>query len=81
MVFNVAVDTAVGAIPVVGDVLDFGWKANDRNFEMLMMHRGDVPKRTTLAYWLSVGGLFLIGIVCVAAPLALVVWLVVWFKH
>lgn len=80
MVFNVAVDTAVGAIPIVGDVLDFTWKANDRNFEMLMLHRGDVPKRTSLGYWLSIGGLILIAVLCVALPAALVVGLVVWLR-
>ena len=80
MVVNVAVDTAVGAIPVVGDVVDFGWKANDRNFEMIMRHRSDVPKRTSLGYWLQVGALFLVAIVCVAAPVGLLVWLVVWLR-
>jgi hypothetical protein len=75
MVLNVAIDAAVGGIPIVGDVFDFGWKANDRNFALMMKHRGDQPRRASLGYWLSVGGLFLIGVVCVAAPLALVVWL------
>jgi hypothetical protein len=76
MTFNVAIDAAVGCIPVVGDVFDFAWKANDRNFELLTNHRGDLPKRATLGYWLSVGTLLLIGLVCIALPLALVVWLV-----
>ena len=75
MVFNVAVDTLVGGIPVVGDVFDFAWKANDRNFELLMTHRGDVSKRGTIGYWLTVVGLLLLGLACVAAPIALVIWL------
>jgi hypothetical protein len=80
MVFNVAVDTAVGSIPIVGDVFDFGWKANDRNFELMMLHRGDMPKRTTLSYWLSVGGLIVVALICVLAPVALVVWLILKVK-
>jgi Domain of unknown function (DUF4112) len=76
MVFNVAVDAAVGCIPIVGDVFDFGWKANDRNFTLLTRHRGDLPKRATLGYWLSVSGLLIAGSCCVLAPLALVIWLV-----
>jgi hypothetical protein len=76
MVFNVAVDAAVGSIPIVGDVFDFGWKANDWNFELLQAHRGDLPPRATLRYWLSVGGLVIVGLCCVLAPIALVVWLV-----
>jgi hypothetical protein len=76
MVFNVAVDAAVGGIPLLGDMFDFVWKANDRNFTLLMRHRGDLPARATLGYWLSVAGLLALGAVCVAAPVALVVWIV-----
>ena len=35
MVFNVAVDAAVGSLPVVGDVFDAAWKANVRNVRLL----------------------------------------------
>jgi hypothetical protein len=31
MLVNVAVDVAVGSVPVVGDVFDVFWKANRRN--------------------------------------------------
>lgn len=77
MVGNVALDVSVGGIPIVGDVFDFAWKANDRNFELLMRHRGDLPTRgQQLGYWLSVSGLLVLGLLCVLAPIALVVWLV-----
>lgn len=75
MVLNVAVDAALGSIPIVGDIFDFGWKANDRNFTLLMTHRGDLPKRTTLGYWLRISALLLLGLILVAAPIALVAWL------
>jgi hypothetical protein len=78
MVVNVAVDSAIGSIPVVGDVFDFGWKANERNFELMALHRGDLPKRgAPIAYWLSVAGLLVVGLIFVLAPIALVVWLIV----
>ena len=35
MVFNVAIDGLVGAIPLLGDVFDFGWKSNARNVKLL----------------------------------------------
>lgn len=35
MVLNVAVDTVLGFVPVVGDLFDFGWRANTRNLELL----------------------------------------------
>lgn len=76
MVANIAVDTAVGGIPVVGDVFDFGWKANERNFELMTRHRGDLPRHgAPVAYWCSVVALLLLGLICVALPIALIVWL------
>lgn len=76
MVGNIAVDTAIGGIPVVGDVFDFGWKANERNFELMTRHRGDLPRRgAPVAYWLSVMGLLVLGLICVAVPIVLVIWL------
>jgi len=40
MVGNVAVETAVGAIPIVGDIFDFAWKANTRNMALVRTHSG-----------------------------------------
>lgn len=76
MVVNIAMDSAIGAIPVVGDVFDFGWKANERNFELMATHRGDLPQRgAPAAYWLAVIGLVFVGAIFIALPIALVVWL------
>jgi uncharacterized iron-regulated membrane protein len=38
MVANTALDTTVGAIPVVGDVLDVFYKSNRRNLKILRDH-------------------------------------------
>jgi len=38
MCANVAVDALVGTVPVVGDLFDAGWKANDRNVALLEAH-------------------------------------------
>jgi hypothetical protein len=35
MAANIALDTVVGAIPVVGDVFDVAWKANKKNVALL----------------------------------------------
>jgi hypothetical protein len=35
MLGNVAIDCVVGAVPVLGDLFDFGWKANTRNLRLL----------------------------------------------
>ncbi len=43
MAFNLALDTAVGAIPVAGDIWDFFFRANDRNMQILARHVGGLP--------------------------------------
>jgi hypothetical protein len=44
MVGNVAVDTAVGAIPFAGDVFDVFFKSNQRNLRIIHDHLG-IAKR------------------------------------
>jgi hypothetical protein len=39
MVGNVALETVVGTIPIVGDIFDIIWKANTRNMALLRGHR------------------------------------------
>ena len=38
MLANIAVDGVVGSVPLVGDLFDFGWKANRKNLELLRRH-------------------------------------------
>jgi hypothetical protein len=40
MVANVAVDTIVGGVPVLGDLFDVAWKSNTKNLELLERHTG-----------------------------------------
>ena len=43
MVANIAFDTAIGTIPVAGDIWDFFFRANDRNMRILARHIGGLP--------------------------------------
>jgi hypothetical protein len=38
MLLNVLLDTTVGAIPILGNIFDFAFRANDRNVELLRRH-------------------------------------------
>jgi hypothetical protein len=40
MAVNVVIDTVVGSVPVLGDLFDFAWKANDKNLELIQRHAG-----------------------------------------
>ncbi len=42
MVLNVLVDTVGGSVPLVGDVFDAVWKANERNVDLLERHVGSI---------------------------------------
>lgn len=35
MLGNLAVDAVLGAVPILGDIFDFAWKANSRNVQLL----------------------------------------------
>ena len=38
MLLNVGIDTAFGAVPILGDVFDVAWRANTRNVALLERH-------------------------------------------
>lgn len=38
MLVNLAIDSVIGSIPIVGDVFDVVWKANRRNVALLETH-------------------------------------------
>jgi hypothetical protein len=75
MLLNLLIDGVVGAIPLLGDVFDAGWKANDRNLRLL--HRAlDAPgatRRSSGAIMLGVG---LLLVALVAGTIALA-WLLI----
>jgi hypothetical protein len=57
MMANVALDTAVGAVPFVGDVLDVFYKANRRNLRIIQDHFRAEPQPGVIdAEYRVVGG-------------------------
>jgi hypothetical protein len=74
MLMNAAIDLAIGIIPVVGDLFDFGWKANVRNLALLERHAN--PGTTASASdWAFV--LIVLGVLVLLAitPFLLLTWL------
>ena len=63
MAVNVAVDYLLGAVPLLGDVFDVYWKANQRNVNLLRQHLQTSPaqeRRSRIA-----DGLFMVALVLV----------------
>lgn len=69
MTGNLVVDVVLGTLPLVGDLVDVGWKANLRNVALLERHL-EAPERTRQRSALALGG--------VAGALALVLGLLAW---
>jgi hypothetical protein len=71
MLFNVAVDFVIGAIPVAGDAFDLWFKSNARNVALMREYLGD-RDRSTAPQWT-----FFASIVAGLTMLAVaVVWLI-----
>ena len=65
MVFNILTESVLGAVPVLGDLFDFVWKAYTKNMELLEPHFS-VPRESERAnrwfIFLLVAGLLIVGI-------------------
>lgn len=57
MIRNIFVDTLVGSVPILGDLFDFAWRANDKNLKVIYsVPRGDwgKPRSTAQIGWIFV---------------------------
>jgi len=56
MTANLVMDALIGALPLVGDLADIGWRANVRNVELLESYlASSEPKRRSRAALVGVG--------------------------
>jgi len=79
MLINALVDILVGFIPLIGDLFDFGWKANVWNLALLerYAHPGSKPTKGDWIFLLTIVGVL---IAVTVIPLALVLWLLSRFR-
>lgn len=54
MALNILVDVVLGAIPLLGDLFDLGWKSNRKNVRLLERYEAE-PKKVRAASWVVVG--------------------------
>jgi hypothetical protein len=61
MLGNIAVDTLIGSIPLIGDIFDMTWKANTKNRRVLEAWLDDPARAERRSKWAIVlfAGLFL----------------------
>jgi len=74
MLRNLAIDLLVGAIPLLGDLFDFVWKAHRKNADLLLERHELGP--SPLRDWAAVLGSALVLLVALTAPFVVIAWLV-----
>lgn len=77
MLGNVLLEMLIGAVPLLGDLFDLGFKANLRNLRLLERHLAEpAPAARASRWWLA--GVALALLAAVAAAGMLVAWLATW---
>jgi hypothetical protein len=76
MVVNIAIDALVGAIPLIGDVFDFAFKANEKNLALIERHRSDPLRPPGISDYLVATVVILLALAALALPIALGIALV-----
>jgi hypothetical protein len=74
MMLNLAVEDTLGAIPIIGDVAHVDWKANRRNYNLLIRDQ-QYQRRHTWQDWLFVIAACLIMLLLMLAPFVLLIYL------
>ena len=75
MLANIGIDTVVGAVPVLGDLFDVGWRANMRNVELLEGHLGSPSESRPANRWVVAAvvlALLLLGIGAIWLSVAII---------
>jgi len=75
MATNLVVDVVVGAVPILGDLFDAGFKANMRNLDLLERH-AQRPVASTRSSRRFVALLAVLVGCCAVGAVAVLVWLV-----
>lgn len=75
MFVNIAADSVIGMVPVVGDVFDLLWRSNVRNLALLERHQSELEPVARKSDWLVVGAAATLVMATIAAPLFLIGWL------
>ena len=79
MVLNVALDTMVGAVPVLGDIFDILFKENVDNVALILRYRDPTrPPRSAIGIWLAAASIALFLIALFLATLLAVARVFSW---
>ena len=74
MIANVLLETALGAIPVAGDIFHVVWKANRRNYKLLIRER-EQPGANAKRDWMFLAFILFTALAAVAIPIGILIWI------
>jgi len=74
MLVNLALEVIIGAIPFLGNAFDIAWRANRRNYALLLQHI-EQPRSHRWSDWLFLLSLALIIAAILVVPLLGLAWL------
>lgn len=74
MISNVLLETTVGAIPLAGDAFHIFWKANRRNYRLLLREREE-PGANTRSDWMFLAVILFAVVAAVVIPIVVLIWL------
>jgi Domain of unknown function (DUF4112) len=80
MVVNVGIEVLLGTIPLLGDAFDIAWKANRRNYALIVRHL-EQTRQQTWRDWLYLALIGLVLLVLFLAPILLLLWFLEWLGH
>lgn len=73
MLVNLTIDSALGSIPLVGDLFDVAWKANRKNLALLRRSARREPRQQTWRDWLFLAAIVVAIAALVAVPVTVLV--------
>jgi hypothetical protein len=74
MIANVLLESTIGAIPVAGDIFHVVWKANRRNYGLLIREK-EQPGSNTRQDWMFLTIILFTAIAAVGIPIGILIWM------
>jgi hypothetical protein len=78
MVVNIGIEVLLGTIPLLGDAFDIAWKANRRNYALIVRHL-EQTRQQTWRDWLFLSMIAVILAAIFLTPILLLLWFLEWF--
>ncbi len=80
MMVNIGIEVGIGAVPFLGNVFDIAWKANRRNYRLMMRHLRQ-PHRHTWKDYAFLLSLLAAVLAMLAMPVIVLLLIIVWIMH